>query len=551
MDIYKNKYYKYKNKYLLLKNKQFGGNINIDIYQTNKFQKRKDIFEQNEKEECLKSVIYNSKYKTNQKYDKFIQLYYHAGDYEDIQKYALNPINKLFLNYKINKKFNIDLNKNIFKNNNFKLAKFYKSIDFKIIKNTIDYNFNKFKKGLLVVIKNQKLQIYLPFSNVNYKNEFSEYLLLENENNKILEKINYFKNKKNLNDTEKIIFDKLITQTKKNLYDFSKKYKKKYVFDRDKWVSNNCIFRNTFPEYEGDKLTSEYKYLLIKLLENRKIPDIVFFINLRDFPILKNNLTEPYNHIYNSKNKKMDKKYIFKNYTPILSRCTSDEYADIPIPTEDDIARISNKIFPDKCNTNYTKNNIKDVEMKWNNKINKAIFMGQATGCGITINDNMRLKAANISLKYPEYLKAGITGWNRRLKKSMNKPLEIINPNNFNFKLSEKMSRKEISKYKYQLEIDGHVSPFRLSFDMSYNSVLLIVESEYKMWFSNLLKPYIHFIPIKKDLSNLIDQIEWCKKNDDKCKKIAENALKFYKKFLSQDGIFDYLQSLFIEIIKK
>ena len=549
MDIYKNKYYKYKNKYLILKNKQLGGNINL--YDTNKFQKRKDIFEQDEKDECLKSVKYTTEYKTNHKFNKFNQLYFHAGDYDDLEKYAIKPLKNLFLNYKINKNLNINLNNNIFKNYNFQLTNFYKSIDLDTIRKTIDYNFNKFKKGLLVAIKNQKLQIYLPFSNVNYKNEFSEFLILENENNEMLKKINTLKNKKKLNNKEKITFDKLITQYKKNLYNFSKKYKKKYIFDRDKWVSNNCIFRNTFPEYEGDKLTSEYKYLLNELLKNRKIPDIIFFINLRDFPILKKDLTEPYNHIYNSKNKKMNKKYIYKNYTPILSRCTTDLFADIPIPTEDDIARISNKIFPDKCKTNYTNNSIKDVEMNWNNKINKAIFMGQATGCGITINDNMRLKAASISIKYPEYLKVGITGWNRRLKKYMNKPLEIINPDNFDFKLSEKISRKEISKYKYQLEIDGHVSPFRLSFDMSYNSILLIVESEYKMWFSNLLKPYIHFIPIKKDLSNLISQIEWCKKNDDKCKVIAKNALEFYNNFLSKEGIFDYLQSLFIEINKK
>ena len=552
MDIYKNKYYKYKNKYLFLKYKQFGGSYNIiDINNTKQFTKRKDIFNPDEKEECLKSVKYGYEYKTNKKYDKFVQLYYHAGNYEDIYKFAFQPIKKLFFNNNVNKNLKISLTGNVYNKYKITIPKIYKTINFKVIKYTLDYNFNKFKKGLLVVIKDQKLQVYLPFSNVDYKNEFSEYLVLEGENNNMLKHIEDLKNKKNLSTKEEELYDNLISKSRENLLNFARKYKKRYVYDRNKWVSNNCIFRNTFPEYEGDKLTSEYKYLLVKLLENRKIPDVIFFLNLRDFPILKKDLTEPYEHIYNSENKKMDKKYIHDFYTPILSRCTTNLHADIPIPTEDDITRISNKIFPDKCKTNYTHESIKDVETSWNNKIHKAIYMGQATGCGITIDTNMRLKAADLSIKHPEYLKAGITGWNTRLKKYKNNPLQIINPKDFKFTLSEKISKKKISRYKYQLEIDGHVSPFRLSFDMSYNSLLLIVESKNYMWFSKLLKPYEHYIPIKKDLSDLIQKIKWCQENDSKCEKIAENAKYFFNKYLSKEGIYDYMQKVLVELSYK
>ena len=71
---------------------------------------------------------------------------------------------------------------------------------------------------------------------------------------------------------------------KKRIYDFTKNRRKKYLDDREKWVANNCILRNDYPEFEGDKLTSEYKNFLLDLLKNRKIPDTVFFLNLRDFP---------------------------------------------------------------------------------------------------------------------------------------------------------------------------------------------------------------------------------------------------------------------------
>lgn len=543
---YKYKYIKYKKKYIKLKNNKIGGASNKFNFDTSKLKIRKDIFEENEIEECKNSVNYGPEFRTNKKFKNFVQMYYHAGDTKDLEKYLLNPMKNIINQYKYEE---INNKNNIFNEINTKIPKLYSKNNFDTIKNSLFYQFNKFKKGLFVSIKNNKIEIFLPFSNANYKNKFENYLLLKDENKEDYDELLKLKENKNLDNKEKNRYDFLNTYFRNNLLKFSKKNRKRYLFDRSKWVANNCIFRNTFPEYEGDKLTSEYKYLLEELLKNRKIPDINFFINLRDFPLLKNDLTEPYQEIYNSNNKKIDNGFTFKNYTPILSRSTTDKYADIAIPTEDDIYRISNKIFPDKCKNSYTKSNIQDIEKEWNNKINKAIFMGQATGCGITIDDNMRLKAADLSLKYPDFLKAGITGWNKRLKKAINKPLEIINPDKFKFKLAQKMTRKEISKYKYQLEIDGHVSPFRLSFDMSYNSVLLIVKSKYKMWFSDMLVEYEHYVPIKEDLSDLIDKIKWCQNNDEKCKQISINAMNFYKKYLNKDGILDYLQNLFIKIV--
>jgi hypothetical protein len=74
------------------------------------------------------------------------------------------------------------------------------------------------------------------------------------------------------------------------------------------------------------------------------------------------------------------------------------------------------------------------------------------------------------------------------------------------------------------------------------NSVILIVKSPYKLWFSHLLKKNVHFISVKPDLSNLIKKIKWCINNDVKCKKIASNAREFYLKYLVKDGIFNYME---------
>ena len=42
-----------------------------------------------------------------------------------------------------------------------------------------------------------------------------------------------------------------------------------------------------------------------------------------------------------------------------------------------------------------------------------------------------------------------------------------------------------------------------------------------------LLKAWNHYIPVKSDMSDLIEKIEWCKDHDKDCKAIAENGKRF------------------------
>ena len=61
----------------------------------------------------------------------------------------------------------------------------------------------------------------------------------------------------------------------------------------------------------------------------------------------------------------------------------------------------------------------------------------------------------------------------------------------------------------------------------------------------------VHFVPIKSDLTDLIEKINWCKNNDDKCKEIASNAFKFYEEYCSKESMIDYMENVFIKINDK
>jgi hypothetical protein len=52
-----------------------------------------------------------------------------------------------------------------------------------------------------------------------------------------------------------------------------------------------------------------------------------------------------------------------------------------------------------------------------------------------------------------------------------------------------------------------------------------------------MLKPYVHYVPIKSDFSDLKSKILWCQKNDNFCQKIAENARNLALSLLTYESL--------------
>lgn len=88
-----------------------------------------------------------------------------------------------------------------------------------------------------------------------------------------------------------------------------------------------------------------------------------------------------------------------------------------------------------------------------------------------------------------------------------------------------KISITDHLKYKYLISIDGNTAAWqRVPWILNSGSVLLLVETDIEEWFYEDLIPYFHYIPIKKDFSNLVEQVKWLKENDNKAFIIAQNA---------------------------
>lgn len=458
----------------------------------------------------------HTKHQTNPRYKNFNQTIFTAGDSEQFEEFR----------YSVSKESNVSIQEHEI--NEDILWDKYKNPGEDSVSNTFNYMFHKFKKGIYIKIQNGKLDVFLPFSNANFVNEWSDII-----------NINGF------NDTVR-------KATETEGYKFNPKSINSNVYN---WYANNCLVRYEYPVNESDLNVTNLKNMMLELCETQSVPDVEFFVNKRDFPLHKKDETEPYDNIWGDGCKLVSHNY--DKFCPIFSMVESDEFADISIPTHNDWARVQskeNKWFEGSANDNFDDTFDK---YKWEEKKNTAVFRGAATGEGVTISTNKRLMACYLSHNQKNLegveplLDAGITKWKLRPRKLKNsKKLQIINTSKLQFGLSNFISTQEQSGYKYILHIPGNVCAFRLSLELASGSVVLITESKWKLWYWKMLEPYVHYIPIASDMSNLFEQIKWCRNNDSKCKEIAQNARKFYDEKLSKTNMLKVLNEKLVSISK-
>jgi hypothetical protein len=290
------------------------------------------------------------------------------------------------------------------------------------------------------------------------------------------------------------------------------------------WQTNNGVMRYENPHIEHFNNLEILKDMFQELAKTRNIPKgLEIFVNKRDFPIVtKDAQYEPYYNIYGKNYKLVGKELI--SMAPIVSFSKRDGFDDILIPNYEDWKRVSKP-----CSFQH---------IPWCEKKNQAVFRGSSTG-GLT--DNIRLKLC--SMKH-FLLDVGITKLNNRLLAENNK-IDFLN---YQGPIVPKLTFQQQLHYKMIIHVEGHVSAFRLGLEMASKSCLLIVDGPWYTWFKP--QPFVHYLPIKRDLSNLIEVINWCLENDEKAKQIAENAYTFYESHLTKCKMLDFLENTFQNLSK-
>ncbi|XP_019965086.2 protein O-glucosyltransferase 3 [Paralichthys olivaceus] len=259
-------------------------------------------------------------------------------------------------------------------------------------------------------------------------------------------------------------------------------------------IIDNRLYRRTLGKYTDFKMFSDE--ILLSLMRKVRLPDVEFYINVGDWP-LETRRTDP---------------------VPILSWCGSTDTRDIVLPTYEvthstleTIRGVTNDLLSVQGNTGPP----------WVNKTELAFFRGRDSR-------EERLQLVSMSKKNPELLDAGITGW-------------------FFFRDREKHVGKvplvgffDFFKFKYQVNVDGTVAAYRFPYLMLGNSLVLKQDSQYYEHFYSYLKAGAHYLPVKRDLSDVLEKIKWAKENDAEAREISRAGQAAARELLQPSRLYCY-----------
>lgn len=95
-----------------------------------------------------------------------------------------------------------------------------------------------------------------------------------------------------------------------------------------------------------------------------------------------------------------------------------------------------------------------------------------------------------------------------------------------------------VKKSKYLIDLEGVGYSSRVKLLLYAQRPLFMQDRPWEEYYTPWLKPYEHYIPVKRDLSDLKSRYQWAETHEKECSDIAQNALKLAQtKLTYQDAL--------------
>ena len=365
--------------------------------------------------------------------------------------------------------------------------------------NTLRYLFFHMRHGIFVLIRGGRLLMFAPFVNKDYANTWGEELEFEGGGSAAA----YLARKRAVMRAHGM---GRAAEEERHAPDA-----------RAWWANGNIICNVPSPDFWGDAYLPQLKHMLLALCAQRAVPDCEFFINKRDFPQLKRNLTEPYDFLYDADDQPLPRER-YATYAPIASFFVGAPFADLPLVCTDDWETATGKVFPPSATDLRSARNRGAHVVPWGERQATAFFRGNATGAGVTPETNQRLRLAQLSMAWnagsssssggrggggggggggaaaaeaarlygasphnaagdgAAFLDAGVVGWNKlRDRKMQGQPVTFLNPDDVGVELVKKVPmymqvRGGGGDFALMRAVRALYSPFSPSLSPTYSS---------------------------------------------------------------------------------
>jgi protein glucosyltransferase len=187
----------------------------------------------------------------------------------------------------------------------------------------------------------------------------------------------------------------------------------------------------------------------------------------------------------------------------------------------------------------------------WHRRANKAVFRGAASGRDRLFDANTgapasaRAKAVALSLRHPELLDARFSSRGGHGGMDKNQTAELLAKGMADID-GGFLTWHEALRYRASLVIDGNTVADRLAFVMASSTAVIKVDSPRREAFYSLMRPYVHYVPVKADASDLQRQLTWALANETRLHAIAKHGSALALAHLSRRATLCHWTSLLI-----
>ena len=108
----------------------------------------------------------------------------------------------------------------------------------------------------------------------------------------------------------------------------------------------------------------------------------------------------------------------------------------------------------------------------------------------------------------------------------------------------KKVPMPEQAKYKYLIDVRGLGWTDRVKTLLMLGRPLLLVDRPNREWYMDEMVPMKHYVPVKEDLSDLIEKIDYLDENPEVYRNIVESTKEFVDIHLNPDRILEYLRDV-------
>lgn len=117
------------------------------------------------------------------------------------------------------------------------------------------------------------------------------------------------------------------------------------------------------------------------------------------------------------------------------------------------------------------------------------------------------------------------------------------------FSSTQWIDSTEMVQYKYILDIDGRASTWDgTAWKLNSGSVLLKTKSHWRQWFYYDFLPWIHYVPIATDFSDLREKYEWCESHPEECEIMIRNCLELFQTIYRFQNAVEYTKNVLQQI---